>query len=131
MCASRRCLCIPAALKPHAAAGSAEKESLELLWLHDNQLTSIVGVDECPKLQKLHLGKNQIGGSLQALSRCSTLVEAHLHDNSFSSDLDSLRSCSKLTHLNLERNELKMTDDDVDSWRRSVCDVNFKGQRSE
>ena len=92
-----------------------EHAKLEFLWLHDNQLTSCEGVDECPQLRRLNLCKNRIGGSLRPLSKCAELTEAYLNDNGFTSDLESLRSCKKLEKLHLERNELKLLDADINS----------------
>lgn len=66
---------------------------MQVLWLADNYISSIAGIDQLAGLQQLNLARNdiaQIGSSLLPSSRLTSL---DLADNQISSLQVGLRAC--------------------------------------
>jgi protein phosphatase 1 regulatory subunit 7 len=75
---------------------------LRELYLHRNLISSMDGLQSCPRLKKLWLCQNQIS-TISNLSCLPELEELWLQTNLISS-LHGLESCHRLTHLNVAGN---------------------------
>ncbi|CAM9712539.1 unnamed protein product, partial [Choristocarpus tenellus] len=81
--------------------------SLRELYLHQNSITKIEGLQGCPSLQRLWLFSNKIS-AMENLHYCGALKELWLHDNRVKrvAGLDSLVHLQVCTNLGLAGNPI-------------------------
>lgn len=75
-------------------------EQTEVIYLHENLLQSLDGLDFCPNLTHLYIGYNQIDSLVDSLSCCPKLTKLYAGHNRLRS-LDGLEQCSRLEELHI------------------------------
>ena len=78
---------------------------LKTLWLSDNQLTDVTGLEKLDQLKKLYLQNNQLTELPKGLEKLDQLTYLHLSDNQLA-DVTGLEKLNQLKTLWLSDNQL-------------------------
>ena len=93
-----------AANKPTGELTKADYEKVTKLYLHDNQLTNVKGLEKLTQLEELYLYGNKLT-DVKGLEKLTKLKRLSLQNNQLT-DVTGLEKLTQLTWLNLWNNRL-------------------------
>jgi Leucine-rich repeat (LRR) protein len=106
--------------------GLGEASKLEALWLNENEISKIDGLDKCLSLKSLYLSHNSIK-SIQGLSSLTNLETLWLCDNKIEA-IENLDSLVNLKQLWIAGNQIDSIKTSLDNLV-SLNDLNISGNK--
>lgn len=101
-------------------------QQLEALWLNDNLITKMKGLNKCTNLKKLHLTGNKIN-KIEGIDKLRKLEVLWLAENNISA-IQNLKNLTQLKELNLASNRISVIGTSLDPLK-NLEELNLANNR--